>query len=83
MRSTVSTAKSNTTMTMYGLRAACEYLQISRATMYRLIKSRQIAYSKIGMGRGTYRFRTEDLDKYIEKNRVEPLTEETAVVSEH
>ena len=83
MRSTSSTVESNMTMTMYGLRAACEYLQISRATMYRLIKSRQIAYSKIGMGRGTYRFRTEDLDKYIEKNRVEPLTEETAAVSEH
>ena len=81
MRSTVSTARSNTTMTVYGLRAACEYLQISRATMYRLIKDRQIAYSKIGMGRGTYRFRTEDLDKYLEKNRVEPLTEKAAAVS--
>ena len=82
MRATIPIAKSNTTMTMYGLRAACEYLQISRATMYRLIKSRQIAYSKIGMGRGTYRFRTEDLDEYLEKNRVEPLAKETAAVSE-
>lgn len=50
---------------------ACQYLGISRMTMYRLIKNQQISYSKIGIGRGTYRFRKEDLDAYFEKNRVE------------
>lgn len=54
---------------------ACKYLGISRMTMYRLIKSRQIAYSKIGTGRGTYRFRKADLDAYLERNRVEAHAE--------
>jgi excisionase family DNA binding protein len=39
--------------------------------MYRLIKQKEITYSKIGTGRGTYRFRKEDLDAYVEKNLVE------------
>lgn len=57
---------------LYDLREACKYLKISQPTMYRLIKQRKIAYSKIGTGRGTYRFRKEDLDAYFEENRVEP-----------
>jgi excisionase family DNA binding protein len=57
---------------LYDLRGACEYLKISPPTMYRIIKSGEITYSKIGTGRGTYRFRQEDLDAYIEKNLVEP-----------
>lgn len=83
MKAHIFAAESYMVTTMYDLTAACEYLQISRATMYRLIKSRQIAYSKIGMGRGTYRFRKEDLDAYLEKNRVEPIAGEMAAVSEH
>jgi len=39
--------------------------------MYRIIKNGEITYSKIGTGRGTYRFRQEDLDAYVEKNLVE------------
>ena len=60
---------------LYDLREACDYLKISQPTMYRLIKQRKIAYSKIGTGRGTYRFKKEDLDAYLEKNRVEPNAE--------
>ncbi len=57
--------------TLYDLREASEYLKISPPTMYRLIKQKEITYSKIGTGRGTYRFRKEDLDAYVEKNLVE------------
>lgn len=56
---------------LYDLREACEYLKISPPTMYRIIKNGEITYSKIGTGRGTYRFRQEDLDAYVEKNLVE------------
>ena len=80
MNSQFFVAESNNNKTMFNLKTACDYLNISRATIYRLIKSRQIAYSKIGIGRGTYRFRKEDLDDYLEKNRVEPFTKETAVI---
>ncbi len=57
--------------TLYDLREACKYLKISAPTMYRMIKNRGITYSKIGTGRGTYRFRKEDLDAYVESNLVE------------
>jgi len=59
---------------LYDLREACEYLRISAPTMYRMIKKREITYSKIGMGRGTYRFRKEDLDAYVENNLVKSST---------
>lgn len=54
---------------------ACQYLGISRMTMYRLVKNQKIAYSKIGIGRGRYRFRKEDLDAYLKRNRVEARPE--------
>ncbi len=57
--------------TLYDLRGACEYLKISAPTMYRMIKNRELTYSKIGTGRGTYRFRKEDLDAYVKNNLVE------------
>ncbi len=57
--------------TLYDLREACEYLKISAPTMYRMIKNRELTYSKIGTGRGTYRFRKEDLDAYVKSNLVE------------
>jgi len=79
LESRVPVAKPN--MTTYDLKTACKYLQISRATMYRLVKRREIGYSKIGIGRGTYRFRQDDLDEYLDKNRVEPL--EVATFSKH
>ena len=48
-----------------------ELLAISRATVYRLIARRQIAFIKVG---GSIRFRGNDVDKYLENNRVNPLT---------
>jgi len=46
-------------------------LAIARATVYRLIARRQIAFIKIG---GSLRFRRSDVEKYLENNRVNPLT---------
>ncbi len=46
-------------------------LAISRATVYRLIARRQIAFIKVG---GSLRFRRADVEKFIEKNCTNPLT---------
>lgn len=47
-----------------------DFLQISKATIYRLIDGRKIPFCKIG---GSLRFRKSDIDGYIEKSIVEPL----------
>ena len=46
-------------------------LAIARATVYRLIARRQIAFIKVG---GSLRFRRADVEKYLDNNRVNPLT---------
>jgi excisionase family DNA binding protein len=46
-------------------------LAISRATVYRIIARRQIAFIKVG---GSLRFRRVDIEKYIESNCINPLT---------
>ena len=46
-------------------------LAISRATVYRLIGRRQIAFIKVG---GGLRFRRADVEKYLDNNRTNPLT---------
>jgi len=40
------------------------YLRISRATLYKLLRSRKIPASKVG---GQWRFRKERLDKWLEE----------------
>jgi excisionase family DNA binding protein len=52
------------------IKKACEYLGISRVTMYRLIKSKKIECFKIGDGRGIYKFTQIDLDNYLNKHRI-------------
>jgi len=54
----------------YTLDEACEYLGVSRATMNRIIRNEDIAYSKIGQGRGTYRFTQKDIEEYVEHKKV-------------
>lgn len=46
-------------------------LAISRATVYRLIARRQIAFIKVG---GGLRFRRSDIEKFLESNHIKPLT---------
>lgn len=48
-------------------REAMEYLRVSQATVDRLMKSRDLAFVKIGK---KVIFRRRDLDAYIRKNTV-------------
>ena len=52
------------------IKKACEYLGISRITMYRIIKSKKIECFKIGDGRGIYKFAQADLDNYLNRHRL-------------
>jgi excisionase family DNA binding protein len=47
-----------------------EFLAISRATVYRLVGQRQLPFHKIG---GVLRFKKEDIEKYLEGGRIEPV----------
>jgi excisionase family DNA binding protein len=46
------------------------YLSISIPTIYRLIEKRQLPFNKIG---GSLRFKKEDVDKYLEESRINPI----------
>ena len=46
---------------------ACQYLKISRATMYRLLDKGEISGRKVGAGRGRYRFSKRALLDWIEE----------------
>jgi hypothetical protein len=46
--------------------------------MEKLIRKGEIAYSRIGTGRGNYLFLEEDLLDYIKRNKVEPYSVEEA-----
>lgn len=49
-------AMTTETSKIMDIKKACEYLGISRITMYRIIKSKKIECFKIGDGRGIYKF---------------------------
>ena len=46
------------------------FLAISKATVYRLVGKRQLPFHKIG---GVLRFKRDDIEKYLESGRVEPI----------
>ncbi len=50
---------------------AAERLSISTSLVYHLVESGKIAVLRVGNGRGTIRFRVEDIDAYIEGCRVD------------
>ena len=52
------------------MREAARYLGVCYRTMQRLIYERKIGFVKMY---SEYRFRTEDLDKFIEKNYIKPV----------
>lgn len=52
---------------------AARYLHRSRTTIYRLITRRAIPFSQVGE-RG-YLFRKTDLDAYLQRQRVQSVTE--------
>ena len=47
-----------------------DFLAISKATVYRLVNKRQLPFHKIG---GVLRFRKDDIEKYLETGRIEPI----------
>lgn len=47
-----------------------EYLNVSKPTIYRIVDSRQISFYKI---RGSLRFSQEDIDKYLEQNKIDSI----------
>jgi excisionase family DNA binding protein len=47
-----------------------EFLAISKVTVYRLVGKRQLPFHKIG---GVLRFKKEDIERYLESGRVEPI----------
>ena len=52
------------------MREAARYLNVCYRTMQRLIYERKIGFVKMY---SEYRFRTEDLEKFIEKNYIKPV----------
>lgn len=42
-----------------------EWLNVSSSLIYQLVESRKIPVCRIGTGRGTIRFRSEDIENYI------------------
>jgi excisionase family DNA binding protein len=47
-----------------------EYLKVSKITVYRLVETRQIPFLKV---KGSLRFAECDVQKYLERNRIEPI----------
>lgn len=45
-----------------------QFFNISKRSVFRLIEKRQITFIKVC---GRIRFRTEDIEKFIDRNRVE------------
>jgi excisionase family DNA binding protein len=52
------------------MQEAARYLGVCYRTVQRLIYERKIGFVKMY---SEYRFRTEDLDKFIEKNYIKPV----------
>lgn len=61
----------NPTKTFFTVEELAKFLSISRASLYRLINKRQFSFYKIG---GNIRFRKKDVDEYLEKIRIKPIT---------
>jgi excisionase family DNA binding protein len=47
---------------VYTTKQACEYLQITKLTLYKLIKEKKVKGNKLGKN---YRFLKSDLDKLV------------------
>lgn len=55
---------------MLSINEIAQMFSVSKATMYRIVDSRKITFYKIG---GTIRFTEEDITKYLEANRINPI----------
>ncbi len=63
---------------LLSVRQAAGYLNISTRTIKRYMSARRISFVKIF---GQYRFRLEDLDKFIIDNRIPSLAEQKSKIS--
>ena len=54
---------------LINMHEAAEYLGICYRTMQELVYKRQIGFIKVGKN---YKFRTQDLNEFIEKNFIKP-----------
>ena len=61
------------TVPLLSLKQASAYLNVSTRTLMRRISSREIAFIRVF---GQYRFKPEDLEKFIEENRTPSLAEQ-------
>ncbi len=52
---------------LLSIKDVCSYYNVSRATISRLINNRKITFHKVG---GSIRFRPEDVEKYLEENKI-------------
>ncbi|MHB1664330.1 MAG: helix-turn-helix domain-containing protein [bacterium] len=60
--------KNNQNTKLLTMKEAADYLGICYRTMQRLVYERKVAFIKIY---GAYRFTTEDLEVFIESNRID------------
>ena len=58
---------------LLSLKQASAYLNVSTRTLMRRISSREIAFIRVF---GQYRFKIEDLEKFIEENRTPGIAEQ-------
>ncbi len=65
---------------LLSIEQAAKYLNISATTLRRNVYSRNISFIKIF---GQYRFKLEDLDKFIADNRTPSLTEHKSQIAYH
>jgi excisionase family DNA binding protein len=56
---------------LYNVEDLAVFLKVSRATVYRLIDQKKIRFIRAGKG---IRFRSEDVQDYLDKNSVDTLS---------
>jgi len=49
------------------IQQACEYLNVSRTTFYRIVRRQEISLTKVGPNRRMTRIRKTELDFYLDR----------------
>ena len=60
----------NISKAFYTPEQLADFLCISKPTVYRLVCKRRLPFHKIG---GALRFKREDIERYLEEGRIEPV----------
>lgn len=64
------TTEFNTIQKLYNTDEIADILSVSKITIYRLVESKKIPFYKI---KGCIRFTENDILKYLDKQRIEPV----------